>query len=108
MAHSHPALPIVNVLASALLAAVAMYSAAPASCHPRRHVSLINPIHLYFDRLETQLEHDYPLLLRWAPDKLISQGRIDCRCEQIPGDPGLSHDVSQMRKQLRSFMRSFG
>lgn len=80
MAPRSTALPIVNVLASALLAAVAMYSAAPARCEQPRHVSLIHPVHLFFERVGTRLERSYPQVLRWSPAQWVLPHRIDCRC----------------------------
>lgn len=80
MAPRQPALPIVNVLASALLAAVAMFGATSGACDQRHQVSLLQPVHHYFDRIESQLGHEYPLLLRWSPERLIGLDRIDCGC----------------------------
>ena len=74
------ALPIVNVLASALLAVVAMYSATPASCEQPSHIGLIHPIHLFFDRASVRLERSYPQLMQWSPAQWVLPRRIDCRC----------------------------
>ncbi|MGH8081717.1 MAG: hypothetical protein ACREP7_14170 [Lysobacter sp.] len=94
MAPRQPGLSIVNALSSALLASVAMYSVVPSSCHPRQHVSLINPVHLYFDRVQTRLERDYPRLLQWTPDKLLFRNRAECRCGPSGGDPAVSHSTA--------------
>lgn len=87
MAPRSPALPIVNVLASALLAAVAMYSVAPASCEQPRHIGLVHPVHLFFDRVGTRLQRSYPQLLQWSPAQWFLAHRIDCRCAPPPPAP---------------------
>lgn len=101
MAPRQPALPIVNVLASALLAAVAMFTATSSACDQRRNVSLLQPVHHYFDRIESQLGHEYPLLLRWSPDRLIGRDRIDCGCRPVrrAADTGPLH--ARLRVPLR-------
>lgn len=102
MAYRGPGLFNINVLASVLLASVAMYCSAPSSCDQRRHVSLMNPIHRYFDQIETRLEHDYPLLLKWSPSKLIGLRNIECRCTD--GRNG----TAQLREPLRDLVLSLG
>jgi len=104
MAFRHPALPIVNVLASALLAAVAMH--APVSpCDQRRHAALLHPIHDYFDRIEHRLSRDYPLLLQRSPSGLIGQGRIDCRCGESKRQAWAPASSSQLFEQMRDLLR---
>ncbi|MGO1071197.1 hypothetical protein [Lysobacter sp. CA199] len=106
MASRHPALPIVNVLASALLAAVAMHSSTAASCDQRRHTALLHPIHRYFDRIELRLGQDYPLLLKWSPSQLVGQGRIDCGCGDSRRPTG-TPDASQWLKPMRYLLRAW-
>lgn len=82
MAPRSPALPIANVLASALLAAVAMYTVAPVSCAQPGHPGPLHPVHVFLDRAGARLERSYPQLMQWSPARWVSPRRIDCRCTQ--------------------------
>lgn len=97
MAPRSPALPIVNVLASALLAAVAMYTAAPVSCEQPSHPGLLHPVHLFLDRAGARLERAYPQLMQWSPARWVSPGRIDCRCPPPVAPPAPAPDAAGLR-----------
>lgn len=87
---STTALPIANVLASALLAAVAMHKAAPASCEQPSHPGVLHPVHVFLDRAGARLERSYPQLMQWSPAHWVLPQRIDCRCSHpvaVPAAP---------------------
>ncbi|QWP78689.1 hypothetical protein J5226_09965 [Lysobacter sp. K5869] len=97
------ALPIVNVLASALLAAVALFSTAPVSCEQPSHIGLIHPVHLFFDRVGARLERSYPQLMQWSPALWVLPHRIDCRCAppaQTPAPAAASHGPPSPHRAL--------
>lgn len=97
------ALPIVNVLASALLAAVALFSTAPVSCEQPSHIGLIHPVHLFFDRVGARLERSYPQLMQWSPAQWVLPRRIDCRCAppvQAPAPAAASRWSQSLQRAL--------
>lgn len=102
------ALPIANVLASALLAVVAMYSAAPVSCEQPSHIGLVHPVHLFFDRASARLERSYPQLMQWSPAQWVLPRRIDCRCTHPAPQPPAPAAASRWSGPLHRALGALG